>query len=224
MDSHLQKVFKEINDTNSWGDEESLSGTGSNLQQTSVIRKEIPQIINNFNIQYMLDAPCGDFFWMKEIKDQLSLLLTSYTGLDIVEKLVLANNEKYGDEKIKFELGDITKNLTRKYDLIFTRDCLVHLSYQNIFKVIHNFKKSKSKYLLTTTFSNRETNTNIKDGEWRPLNLQKAPFNFPEPILLINENCTENNGIYSDKCLGLWKIESLKTANILDFLKYKYLK
>jgi len=93
--------------------------------------------------------------------------------------------------------------------LIFSRDCLVHLSYKDAIKIIHNFKKSGSKYLLTTTFTNREENIDLGDGFWRVLNLQKAPFNFPEPIKLINEKCTEENNMFVDKCLGLWLIDDL---------------
>ena len=42
-----------------------------------------------------------------------------------------------------------------------------------------------------------------------PSNLEKKPFNFPEPIIAINEECEEMDGIYSDKCICLWEIEKL---------------
>ena len=35
------------------------------------------------------------------------------------------------------------------------------------------------------------------------------PFNFPDPILNINENCTEANKKYSDKVLSIWDINSI---------------
>ena len=49
----------------------------------------------------------------------------------------------------------------------------------------------------------------IVTGDWRPLNLQDKPFNFPSPILIINENCTEDGGEYSDKSMALWDISKL---------------
>lgn len=70
-------------------------------------------------------------------------------------------------------------------------------------------KASKSKYLLTTTFTNRKRNMNIKTGNWRPLNLEIEPIHFPKPILLISENCTEGNMAYTDKSLGLWELDKL---------------
>ena len=49
----------------------------------------------------------------------------------------------------------------------------------------------------------------IPTVKWRTLNLQIEPFNFQLPIKVINENCTENNGRYKDKCLGLWEVKNL---------------
>jgi hypothetical protein len=41
------------------------------------------------------------------------------------------------------------------------------------------------------------------------LNLQLPPFNFPAPLRLIEENCTEDGGKYADKSLGLWRLSDL---------------
>jgi hypothetical protein len=63
--------------------------------------------------------------------------------------------------------------------------------------------------LLTTTFPEHDQNSDIVDGDWRLLNLQRAPFLFPGPLRLINERCTEADGAYDDKSLGLWRIDSI---------------
>jgi hypothetical protein len=60
-----------------------------------------------------------------------------------------------------------------------------------------------------TTFTNREENLDLGELFWRPLNMQKYPFHFPEPIRLINEGCTEENNEFSDKCLGLWLLRDI---------------
>ncbi|HOV12498.1 MAG TPA: hypothetical protein PLL90_12125 [Bacteroidales bacterium] len=105
---------------------------------------------------------------------------------------------------------DIVKEIPPQADLIFCRDCLVHLSNRDVLRALRNFIKSGSTYLLTTTFPNTDVNADMVSARgWRPLNFQKPPFDFPEPLLLINENCTESGGIYSDKSLGLWLIENL---------------
>jgi hypothetical protein len=51
----------------------------------------------------------------------------------------------------------------------------------------------------------------IGDDIWRPLNLELPPFNFPKPVKLINEQCTEGNGEYTDKHLGLWFLDEVDT-------------
>jgi hypothetical protein len=46
-------------------------------------------------------------------------------------------------------------------------------------------------------------------GDWRPINLERAPFNWPAPVELIVEECTESGGVFADKSLGLWRIDAL---------------
>jgi SAM-dependent methyltransferase len=188
-----------------FGGQKSVSGPGSELLQTQVIRREITRLIDELESKVVLDAPCGDFHWMKEIK----LDVERYFGVDIVPELIKQNNQKYAYEGIIFLVRDIIKDRLPKADIIICRDCLVHLSYKDIFRALENFKNSESEYLLTTTFTSLHRNRDIITGLWRPLNLQASPFNFPEAIKIINEQCTEEDGRYSDKSLGLWKIDSL---------------
>jgi hypothetical protein len=39
--------------------------------------------------------------------------------------------------------------------------------------------------------------------------MQQFPFYFKKPILIINEECTENDGLYADKSLALWKLKDI---------------
>ena len=75
---------------------------------------------------------------------------------------------------------------------------------------LNNLCSSKSKYLLTTTFTERTVNIDITTGEWRVLNLETSPFMLPRPLKIINEKCMENEGDYTDKALGLWKIADIR--------------
>jgi hypothetical protein len=49
-------------------------------------------------------------------------------------------------------------------------------------------------------------NADIEDGDWRMLNLERAPFNLPPPTDVLLEQCLENDGAYADKALGLWQL------------------
>ena len=141
----------------------------------------------------------------------VDLAETKYIGADIVDKLILNNSNLYGiNNQIDFKVINLITDKLPKVDLVITRDCLVHLSFKDIFTSIANIKNSGSKYLLTTTFINRHNNIDIITGNWRTLNLEIAPFNFPKPIALFIENCTEDNGNFSDKAMALYNIEDIK--------------
>jgi hypothetical protein len=202
----IQDKFSFIYKTNFWAGNASVSGNGSDKTQTEEIRRELVNIINEFNIKTILDAPCGDFNWMNTI----DLNLDKYIGADIVPDIISRNKELYGNGFRRFKVLDITSSALPDVDLLFCRDCLVHLSFSDIKKTFLNIKKSSIKYILTTTFPGCEENEDITTGDWRIINLEKHPFNLPKPIKLINERCTEGNGTYSDKSLGLWNTDCLK--------------
>ena len=59
--------------------------------------------------------------------------------------------------------------------------------------------------------TDRVSNSDLSGNDfWRPLNLELSPFDFPKPLKIINEKCTEYNGIYADKSLGLWLLDDIK--------------
>jgi hypothetical protein len=202
----IKDVFSDIYSNQGWGKLNSVSGAGSDLIQTAKVREKIPILIREFYIKSLLDAPCGDFYWLKEVQ----LNLDRYIGADIVSKLVIENQQKYGNEYRRFLQLDITGDQLPQVDLILCRDCLVHLSFKNITLAIKNFKQSSSTYLLTTTYPGLlQQNKDITTGDWRPIDLQLPPFNFPKPIKLINEATTEV-GDHREKSLGLWKLENIQ--------------
>lgn len=206
----LKDKFSKIYKENLFKGRNSRSGEGSDLIQTAKIRSELPKIIKEYNIKTFLDAPCGDWYWMKE----LDFGTTRYVGLDIVNDLIEKNNKEFGNKQRIFKKVNLIENYIPKADLIFSRDCLVHLTFYDALRIIANFKLSGAKYLLTTTFVDIKENYELeeKNSFWRPLNMELYPFNFPKPILLINENCTEEQGKYFDKSLGLWHLKDLKLS------------
>jgi hypothetical protein len=99
-------------------------------------------------------------------------------------------------------------------DLVLCRDCLVHLSEQNVFAAIANFKQSGSRFVLTTTFYALAENPGGDTGGWRPINLQRPPFSFPQPMVLIPERSFDPAGSHTDKSLGLWELSSLPDVRV----------
>lgn len=198
-----QRTFTQIHSTNKWGDNESVSGSGSNLEQTANLLNILPEIFKKYDIKSILDIPCGDFNWMKNV----NLESVRYIGADIVEPIISRNQQKYAKDGIEFRVLDLTKDELPTTDLIFCRDCLVHLSYEHINKALANIKKSKSKYLLTTTFVETGRNYDIATGDWRPLNLIKSPFSLSSPLEVINEGYFKIGEESADKSLLLYEIK-----------------
>lgn len=200
----LKEIFDRIFRENTWGNADSRSGDGGSTSQTTTIRAVLPEILQNTQAKSILDLPCGDFHWMQTV-----YLDAQYIGADIVPELIDQNKAKFGSDTRQFILHDITQRRPPAVDLILCRDLLVHFSFQDLRKAYDNIRSSGSQYLLTTTFPTRRENVDIKTGEWRPLNLSLKPFNFPAAIRVINENCTEWDGYWADKSLGLWRITDL---------------
>jgi hypothetical protein len=206
-----EQVFTHIYANNVWGDTESASGVGSNLLQTKTLRERLPSLLRELGVQRMLDIPCGDFHWLSRV----DLGVGSYLGTDIVAPLVATNQQRYGRDEpgrsITFTAMDLLTGPLPCVDLILCRDCLVHLSNEDALQALRQIKRSGSTYLLTTTYPTRSNDKDIRTGEWRPLNLQAAPFGLPAPDVAILEGCTERGGRFPDKTLALWKIADLPT-------------
>lgn len=208
---NVDDIFTEIYRTNGFGGKDSVSGPGSDVIQTRTITQELPKLFDALKVSTMLDIPCGDFYWMKNI----DLNGIDYTGADIVEELVQKNDEKYAGEGIRFQRLNLLEDSLPKVDLVFCRDCLVHLCFADILLALDKICRSESEYLLTTTYTRRKKNYDIVTGLWRVLNLQLSPFDLPEPQQVILELCTEHGGAFDDKALGLWKIADIRESLII---------
>ncbi len=201
----LKERFAHIYQTNLWGSDESISGSGSVLEQTRAIRAQLPVLLKELKVTSMLDLPCGDLGWMREV----DLSGIEYWGGDIVPELVARHQEEFRGTGRRFAVLDLTRDALPPVDLVFCRDCLVHLSTKHLWEAVANLKRSDARWLLTTTFPEHTENRDIDDGDWRLLNLERAPFHFPAPTALLNEGCTEHDGAFADKSLGLWRIAEL---------------
>ena len=212
-ESAVEAEFTRIHSTRAWGDGESVSGEGSSLEQTALIREAIPKLLRRLGVRSMLDAPCGDHHWMS----QVDLVGIEYIGADIVEAIVEGNRKKYVADAAsvghgrgkRFERLDIITSPLPCVDLVLVRDCLVHLTLDQIQQATANIVTSGAKWLLATHFPGRE-NRDITMGQWRPLDMTAAPFHWPKPVEVINEGCTQNDGIFADKSLGLWDVGQLR--------------
>lgn len=206
---NLATKFSSVFELNLFKGSQSLSGAGSDFEQTKTLAANLPVALKKLNVSSLLDVPCGDFNWMS----QVNLSGISYTGADVVPQLIQNLNLRFESNTRTFAVLNIAEEVPEAHDAIFSRDLFVHLSNHDILSSILKMKLSKSSYLLTTTFPSLKKNRNLplitRGIAWRPINLEIPPFDFPVPIFRIIEDCTEGGGMYADKSIGVWKLSEL---------------
>ena len=204
----IKDRFTFIFDQNYWGDNESKSGYGSSLAMTVSLRRELPKLIDLFEVKSIIDVPCGDFNWMKEV----DLSHIRYTGGDIVKELIDKLQNEFSGDNVNFFEFDLTSNQIPCFDLVLIRDCLFHLSTLDILEVLSNFVKSKSKYLLTTSHLNNGdfVNREILSGDFRRLDLFSDPYFLPKEFLF--EIVEEADELTPARSLYLWNHEQVSKA------------
>ena len=202
---YMESTFAPFYTENRWGDAESVSGPGSNLERTAKLRRELPLLLEEIGARTLVDAPCGDFNWMKDAE----LGIKKYIGADIIPDLIARNQGLYGNDRTEFLFLDLTRDRLPRVDVILCRDCFIHFSYRHIAAAIRNFKRSGSTYLLTNSYPGWQKNANIRTGDFRHINLTLPPFNFPSPLRQINEKRPEEEAQFFNKILGLWKLSDL---------------
>ncbi len=202
QDRELKDIFSGYYRENFWSSEESVSGPGSTLEYTANLREELPGLLQEYEINSILDAPCGDYNWFRYVERPAEI---SYLGADIVPELIQKNKERFENGNTTFRALDITNDPLPAADLWICRDVLFHLSYEHILSVLHNFLNSEIKYFFATSNVLCLENKDILSGLHRLLNLQLAPFYFPPPLLTIDD------GIEGEpvRKMCLWNRETL---------------
>ncbi len=202
----MKEVFTLIYETRHWGDGESVSGPGSSQYLSNDVVIGIEKLIQELGIHSVLDLPCGDFNWMSQVRmDECT-----YLGADIVEELIYENMKRYASDDVSFQTLDITKDPLPNVDLMISRDCLVHFSFEDIWRALANIRKAKIKYILMTSFTKPVLNYDITTGDWRPLNFQGPPFHLPPPrqIIVEGKSTSFSQGLRG-KSLCLWAAEAI---------------
>jgi hypothetical protein len=179
----ISERFDLIYDQNLWNDAESASGPGSTLEYTKNLREELSNIIKKYSVDTILDAPCGDFNWMREVTKQNPEI--KYTGAEIVERLIDRNSKLFSAPNVKFCQIDITRDTLPKARLMIVRDCLFHLSFSDVMAFKQNLLGSGIEFLLTTTHivEGDFRNFDIETGNFRRIDIFSSPFDFPDTAL-----------------------------------------
>lgn len=205
INANIKNKFDEIYNSNYWSSEESVSGNGSELSYANNYIDNLADFLKKNEVKSIFDAPCGDFNWVQKVLEQRDI---KYTGGDIVEKLIKKNQELYPN--FYFCVFDITKDEFPNCDIWHCRDCLFHLSYNDIHKALNNFLSSNIELALITTHRSLALkNRDIDTGYFRYTDFEKPPFNFPKPNTYLKDFSYGRN---FPRYVGCWDRSQIKTA------------
>jgi len=188
----MEEVFTDKYEHMCWGndsqseDYNGSSGPGSDLDYN--IHTYIPFlksfIIHN-NIHSIVDLGCGNFKCGPSIYDDIDVV---YTGYDAYNKVVLYNSKKHALPKYTFCHLDFFTNKTDVIagDLCIVKDVLQHWCLEDIHTFLDYLVESKKfKYILISNCGYQtEDNTNITNGEFRPLSCDFYPLKKYNPTKL----------------------------------------
>jgi hypothetical protein len=214
---HERDIFTVVYNNGQWGNGVTLpkSGIGSTLWYTENLRKELPNLLEKYNLKRIYDAPCGDMTWMPLVLE--STHYEQYIGADIVSTLIQDMRDKFDNDKWSFRVNNICNDRFPDADVWFCRDCLFHLTNENILKALKNFVNSSIPYILTTSHCFDtvgpdnvvfQENQDGLNGDYRLLNLTASPWNFSEPLAKIDDTYEG----FSKRYMGLWTRESVAKA------------
>jgi hypothetical protein len=192
--------FTGIYDTKAWthGDAGTpLSGTGSSLQATTVIRENLPRILQDINARCLIDIGCGDLVWMSTVH-----LSVDYVGVDVVPSVIRQNTEKYASDTRRFVCLDALVDDLPDGDTVLCREILFHLSFSDIGKLLGNLRRKPRRWLIATTDESTWFNADIRSGDYRVLNLRKRPIRFPKPAFVI-----EDSHLMEGRGLAVWEFD-----------------
>lgn len=178
----LEERFTTVYREGSWNSDESASGVGSERGSGQVAHALdiLGRMISDLNIRSISDLPCGDFNWMPQLLEAHPHI--DYIGYDVVTPLILQNQQRHPDRT--FAVLDITTEVPRRSDLIFSKDLLNHLNFDDVRAALENMVASGSPYMLVTNnrgFENEELEADVPNAS-RHLDLFSDPFRMPDAL------------------------------------------
>lgn len=200
--TNRRQVFDQIYTQGVWlehGGQLARSGSGSELDATKQVRHQLPALLADLGARSLLDVGCGDFTWMQHVG-----LGVEYTGIDVVQSVISANQAAFASSAQHFYCMDAVEDALPRADVVLCREVLFHLSLADIKRLVNNVKLSGARYLVATSDTCTDFNADIRTGDYRPLNLQRRPFHFPRPQMWLPDEA-----VLAGRGLGAWALNEI---------------
>lgn len=191
-------IFTEIWRKDLWQGAESRSGPGSGVARTAPLRSALEALLEREQPRLIYDAPCGDFVWMQHVRLPAA---AHYIGADIVAPMIAELQQRYGAPNRTFSVADIVATPPPKADIWLCRESLFHMPLVDAQTVIAHWRASSIPLFLATTSPTVTENHDISTGGWRPLNLERAPFDLGPASEYLPDGAPAD----PHKCIGVWR-------------------
>lgn len=153
------------------------SGPGSTVAFSEPYRWFVERFLREHpEIKTVIDLGCGDAVVASHINWQGR----SYVGLDIIEDRIRLNRERY--PSLSFACADIRYERP-DCDLVIVKDVIQHWSNLEVQEWLWHFQRSPFRWALVTNCTyGASVNVDTASGDWRALDLTKAPFSVGERV------------------------------------------
>jgi hypothetical protein len=194
----MEEVFTSIYENEVWGNNNNTEYNGSSGYGSFIdFNKEtyvpfLKKFIVDNNIKSIVDLGCGDFVCGTLIYDDLDI---KYTGYDAYKKVIEYNSTQNLLPKYSFIHLDFCNNKESiiNGELCILKDVIQHWSLENIYTFLdYLIENKKFKYILMCNCCNQtQDNTDISNGDFRPLSCEYWPLKKYNPSKLYNYNFKE---------------------------------
>ena len=173
-------VFRKIYDDRVWG---GGSGIGSDPNVARPYLNFLQNFLIANDVGSVVDIGCGDWQFSRFIDWKNA----TYHGIDVVPSVIEANTRQFTRANIRFTCGnplDDTVDVGGG-DLLLLKDVLQHLSNANVIKLLDLTKRFKFS-LITNAYA--ISNSDCNNGDTRPLDIRRPPFNVRHAAGLFGMN------------------------------------
>ena len=204
-----EQIFASIYEKGKWGNDKSKNfNSGSGSHSSTLVNPYIKSLRELFSEQGLklsvADVGCGDF----TVGVQTVEVFKSYYAIDVVPKLIQFHQNNNSRENLVFLLQDVTTEKLPKVDVVIARQCLQHLTNNQILSFLFNLP-NELRYLVVTEHLPRgsfQPNIDIQTGhETRLVKnsgvvLHEHPFNLKYKSKNIICSVEDSNGAIVTTC------------------------
>jgi hypothetical protein len=169
---------------------------GARPSTSRALRIALTTLFARLGIHSLVEISCGHCSWLRGDEPGLA----QYTGIDLNPGMIEQNRRDFAAQKWDFEIIDAVSADIPAADAVLYRDYLEHLPIEDIDNALLRIRRSGARYLIATNHDGTADNCVNDQGNWRPLNLMRAPFNLPVPVerILLDEG--------TGKTLAAWQL------------------